>query len=334
MISQDKKTRLIYLTAFALLLSSIEYLIPKPLPFLKIGLSNLPILLGSSFLPFYEIIILSISKSIVQNIISGTIISPFFIITLISTLIASTTMFVSYKIFKKATFIGISVIGAFINNIFQIILSAILIYGNSIFIALPLILSMGLITSIILGFFANLLDEKSEFINEAKALNLQDIDLLNNRKTTNSKKNIIITILAFSFIILSIFFEKLLYLSIILVFSYILQLTSKRKIKLSYPLVLLFSMILLSLFDKQGKVLFSYHSIEVTQEALFLYLRKAIRILIIISSSQSLVSTSIFSIDLVEKVFYLSSRFLDNFSKTKGSLINRIDKALLSEKNQ
>ncbi|MGD1821679.1 MAG: Gx transporter family protein [Pleomorphochaeta sp.] len=333
MISQNSKNRLIYLTAFALLLSSIEYLIPKPLPFLKIGLANLPLLLGASFLPFHEIIILSLSKSIVQNIISGTILSPFFIITLLSTLSASIFMFISYKLIKRATFIGISVIGAIINNLVQISLSALFIYGSSIFIALPLILSLGIITSIVLGVFANILDEKSIFIQKAKNLDFDEINYDKNIDSQSKMKNIIISSFSFLFIILTLFLDNLIYLTLLLILSYILQKYSKRKIKFIYPIVLLFSMLLLSLFDKQGKVLFSFYSIIITEDSLIIYLTKALRILIFIAVSQSLVSTSLFKFDWVQKVFYLSSRFLNNFSKTSGSFITRIDNALLNSQN-
>jgi heptaprenyl diphosphate synthase len=330
MISQDRKTRLIYLCAFALLLSSIEYLIPKPLPFLKIGLANLPILLASSFLPLKELLILSVSKSIVQSIISGTTISPFFIISLISTLVATFFMYFSFRIFKKSTFIGISVIGALTNNICQISLAAILIYGKSIFIALPLVALMGIITSIILGVFANILNDQSEFIQKAKDLTLDSINNVTSLDNANKTKNITITVFAFTFILLSVFVENIIYLLVILTLSYILQKASKRKIKLTYPLILLFSMVLISVFDQQGQVLFHISKLYITKDSLIFYTTKAIRILIIIASSQSLIKSSYIKFGWVEKVFYLYSCFLNNFSSKKGSFIKRIDQALLN----
>lgn len=331
MMSQNSKTRLIYLSAFALLLSSIEYLIPKPLPFLKIGLANLPILLGSSFLPFGELILLSISKSIVQNIISGTILSPFFIITFISTLFSSIFMFISYKSLRASTFIGISVIGALINNLIQITLSAIFIYGNSIFIALPVVMGLGIISSILLGIFANILNEKSIFIKKAKYLELDEIKNTSTKANINKTKNIFITITAFSFIIFSIIFENILYLSILLGLSFFLQLYSGRKIKFSYSIILFLSMLVFAIFDKQGKVIFSFSIIEITLDSLIIYFNKAIRIIIIIAVSQSLVTTSLFKFDWAQKIFYLSSRFINNFSKNKGTIVNRIDNSLLND---
>lgn len=38
------------LAALALMLSSIEYIIPKPVPFLRLGLANLPVLISLGLL--------------------------------------------------------------------------------------------------------------------------------------------------------------------------------------------------------------------------------------------------------------------------------------------
>lgn len=40
------------LGAFCLFLSTIEYMLPKPLPFMRIGISNLPLMLALDLLSF------------------------------------------------------------------------------------------------------------------------------------------------------------------------------------------------------------------------------------------------------------------------------------------
>ena len=40
------------LGAFCLFLSAVEYMLPKPLPFMRLGIANLPILLAVDILPF------------------------------------------------------------------------------------------------------------------------------------------------------------------------------------------------------------------------------------------------------------------------------------------
>jgi heptaprenyl diphosphate synthase len=118
-------------------------------------------------------------------------------------------------------------------------------------------------------------------------------------------------------------------LIVILVLSYIIQVASKRKLKISYPLILLISMVLLSLLEPNGKVVFRYF----TDVSLTMAFTKAIRILILIASSQILVGSTTINIGFVEDVFALSSIILDKFSKSKGSIINKIDEAIIGDSN-
>ncbi|MBK5200889.1 MAG: Gx transporter family protein, partial [Spirochaetaceae bacterium] len=160
---QDKKNRLIYLVTLSLLLSSLEYLIPKPFPFLKLGLANLPLIISLPILPFYEYILLALSKALIQGLVGGTIISPFFLISLSGTFATSLGMFLAYKLLKRNTFVGISVIGALCSNVAQIFMAAALIYGKSIFVAMPYIIGLGIISSTVLGYLANRFYRDSKF---------------------------------------------------------------------------------------------------------------------------------------------------------------------------
>ncbi|MBN1412926.1 MAG: Gx transporter family protein, partial [Spirochaetales bacterium] len=54
----EKQKVVAILSAFALVLSGMEYLLPKPIPFLKIGLANLPILIALDLLNVRKILLL------------------------------------------------------------------------------------------------------------------------------------------------------------------------------------------------------------------------------------------------------------------------------------
>ncbi|MBK5201791.1 MAG: hypothetical protein JJE21_09750, partial [Spirochaetaceae bacterium] len=95
--------------------------------------------------------------------------------------------------------------------------------------------------------------------------------------------------------------------------------------KLTYPLVLFTSMVLLSLLEPNGKIIFKYF----TDISLRIAITKAIRILILIASSQILVGKANTKIGFVKDVFAFSSVILDKFGKTKGSIIDRIDNAII-----
>jgi len=67
------------LGAFCLFLSAVEYMIPKPLPFMRIGLANLPLMLALDIFPLYAFLILVCVKVLGQALITGTLFSYFFI---------------------------------------------------------------------------------------------------------------------------------------------------------------------------------------------------------------------------------------------------------------
>ncbi len=333
-MSQDKKNRLIYLITLSLLLSSLEYLIPKPFPFLKLGLANLPLIVSLPFLPFSEYMLLALSKSIIQSLVGGTIISPFFLISLSGTMATSLSMFLFYRLLKRNTFVGISVLGAIASNSAQLFMAATLIYGKSIFVAMPYIIGLGLISSTILGILANIFYRKSIFIDMCVDNSLLDISELlpkdDKVKKDNKVRGYIFVILAFSLIILSVLLKSFEILFAILLISYALQLLSGRKLKLVYPLVLFTSMVLLSLLEPNGKVIFKYF----TDVSLKTAITKALRILILIASSQILVSVANNKIGFVKDIFAFSSVILEKFGKSKGSIINRLDNSIVGINNE
>lgn len=53
------KRKICYVASTTLLLSALEYLIPKPLPFLKLGLANLPLLVVLDSFGWKDFLLLS-----------------------------------------------------------------------------------------------------------------------------------------------------------------------------------------------------------------------------------------------------------------------------------
>ena len=72
--SEDDRKLALY-GAFCLFLSTVEFLIPKPLPFFRLGLANLPILIALRFHRPRFVLSLVALKILGQGLINGT---PFF----------------------------------------------------------------------------------------------------------------------------------------------------------------------------------------------------------------------------------------------------------------
>ncbi|AEJ18308.1 Gx transporter family protein [Gracilinema caldarium] len=151
------------LGALCLFLSTIEYLIPKPLPFIRIGIANIPIMLAIDLFPFSSFLLLVMLKVIGQAILTGSLFSYVFLFSLGGTLTSALGMFVLRRLIGKnnISFIGIGLVGAILSNGVQIGLAWLFIFGPSAqFIAPPLLL-LGFITGLLLGIFCQNFSEHS-----------------------------------------------------------------------------------------------------------------------------------------------------------------------------
>lgn len=85
------------LGAFCFILSAIEYMLPKPLPFMRLGIANLPILLAVDLLPFPWFLTLAVVKVIGMSVISGTLFSFVALFSLLGTFSAALVMWAARK---------------------------------------------------------------------------------------------------------------------------------------------------------------------------------------------------------------------------------------------
>lgn len=143
------------LAAFALFLSTVEYMIPKPVPFMRIGLANLPLIIGLGILSDREYVLLALLKVVGQGLVTGTIFSYIALFSLAGTAASALIMFLLYHYLHRwISLLGISIAGAMASNIAQLQLSRLILFGDAARLIAPPFLIVGLITSIILGIFA------------------------------------------------------------------------------------------------------------------------------------------------------------------------------------
>lgn len=160
-----KRTELIALLgAFSLFLSTIEFLIPKPLPFIRLGLANLPILISLELLSPLHILLLIVVKIIGQGLINGTLFSYIFLFSAAGSIAAGMAMLGLKRIGKRRiSLIGISIFGALASNLMQILVARVLVIGKGAVLIAPPFLSIGLVSSVLLGIFAERFCAKSEW---------------------------------------------------------------------------------------------------------------------------------------------------------------------------
>jgi heptaprenyl diphosphate synthase len=157
------------LGAFCFFLSAVEYMIPKPLPFMRLGIANLPILLAVDLLPLPWYLVLALVKVVGMSVISGSLFSYVALFSLAGTLVAAAVMWTAKKAGGKAiSAVGVSILGAVASNAVQIVIARVLIFGEAARLIAPVFLLMGLITGAILGLFTERFSATSKWYRIAK----------------------------------------------------------------------------------------------------------------------------------------------------------------------
>ncbi len=147
------KTKLPLLAGIAIGIYAIETLIPKPLPWLRLGLSNAVILFVLVVYGLKYGLLVSILRTMVGSLLTGMFLNPFFFFGLSGGIVSTCVMWVFYVIGKRVfSLVGISIIGALAHNMIQLFL-AYLIYIKraEVFYLLPVFILLSVITGIITG---------------------------------------------------------------------------------------------------------------------------------------------------------------------------------------
>jgi len=149
------------LGALCLFLSALDHLIPKPLPFMRIGLANLPLLLALNIFSGKQFFLLALVKVLGQSLITGTLFSYAALFSLTGTVLSAVTMRLLYP---SASLVGTSIAGAFVSNAAQLVLARFVVFGEGVLYLAPPFLVAGIVSGGLLGFFAQAFSAQSEWL--------------------------------------------------------------------------------------------------------------------------------------------------------------------------
>ena len=131
-------------TAMALLLSYIENMLPfrTGIPGIKLGIANLIIVIAFYFLPFGEVLSISLLRVFFRSVFSLT-----------GAIASFLAMYISYR---RNSFspTGISIIGGVTHNLAQLLISALLLNTPAFLWYSPVLLLSGTVTGLINGLIA------------------------------------------------------------------------------------------------------------------------------------------------------------------------------------
>ncbi len=151
---KTKVAHLGVLVALALILSYVETWIPINfgIPGIKLGLSNLVVIISIYKYGFKKSFFLGITKVLLSNILFGNLSSMVFGLT---GMLCSVFLMCILKKTRKFSVIGISMAGAIAHNLGQIIVAMFIVQSFAIIFYLPVLLLSGMITGVLIGIVAN-----------------------------------------------------------------------------------------------------------------------------------------------------------------------------------
>jgi len=149
----NKMVFLSLLVAIGLALSVLESAIPLPIliPGARLGLSNIVILVTLIIFGFKEALLVSVIKSFVLVLVTGSVSSLIYSFT--GAVLSCITMYIVYKYFSNIfSLIGVSIFGAITHNIAQISVAALIMFNVRIYTYIPILM----LTSLFTGYFVGL----------------------------------------------------------------------------------------------------------------------------------------------------------------------------------
>jgi heptaprenyl diphosphate synthase len=156
---------LAFFGALCLFLSGLEFLVPKPLPFLRLGLANLPLLLALRLRSSGFVLALAGLKVLGQGIVQGTLFSYIFLFSSAGSLASVLAMLGLARIFEqRMSLAGIGVLGAFASNAAQLVFARFFLLGEGAWSIAPPFLLAGTAAGFFLGILAQKMLEESAWV--------------------------------------------------------------------------------------------------------------------------------------------------------------------------
>ncbi len=154
---------LAFYTAAAASLNIVENLLMRllPLPFIRIGLSNVVILYLIYKNKVWDAFIVNIGKSLLSGLFTFTLLSPSTLMSLSGGLAALIVMYLAKNLRLGFSIIGISICGAIAHNITQLAIArAVIIKSDQVFVLTPLLLVIGLLNGCLTAFITLYVDKR------------------------------------------------------------------------------------------------------------------------------------------------------------------------------
>ena len=315
-----------YLCALTLLFSYAEMILPRIVPFFRLGFANTVILIALD-IDFGSFIVLSVLKAVAASLMGGTLFSPFFLISLAQSLLSSLVMRLLYKLISKKllSLYGISIAGSAASALVQIGLASFYIGKGTFSLLGPM-----LIFNTISGALTAILCEKLQIKENLDFTKIPETEVASQspQNRTTPALQIILAILLLSLSASIFFIKNLIVLICAFVLSLIAQKLCKRKIFFIPHLSLWLFIFISMIFVPNGEVLLKFWIISITKGSLSLALQKALILSTVSALSQCAVCLKPEKNTLLGLSFEYYRLMINRFTEKDDSIINKIIYAL------
>jgi heptaprenyl diphosphate synthase len=151
------------MAAYALALYGFESLLPTPIPWLRLGLSNIITLVALVLYGFRTALMVTLIRIILASIFTGTFLGPAFILSFGGGISSVAAMGLIMLVFRDLFGpVGLSLIGSLFHNIAQLVLAYFVFIQriDAILIISPAILLFGTVTGLVNGIISDILIKK------------------------------------------------------------------------------------------------------------------------------------------------------------------------------
>lgn len=319
--------KLAFFSALCFFLSAVEYAIPKPVPFFRIGLANLPIMFSFLCMTRKESTALIFLKVLLQAFISGTLFSYIFLFSLAGSVASGFVMMAIFHLFyerKLVSWLGISAAGGFANNIAQLTVAYFFMFGQNIKFFTPVLLCISFFASIFMGLFTNLFVEKSQWLKKISSCDCfvktetESFDC--NRESRFNAVQYSILILSFCLLAVLFFVKSLPVAGSIFFVAVIFCAIRYKKIRIVPSIIIIVSVTFFSVLVPHGKVLYELGKLKITDGALFTGLLKSFRLCGAVFLSKMAVSRNMNLPSKAGKFMELVFSYFDRLSQSKVKL--------------
>jgi len=148
-----------FLSTMAIFFAIAETAVPKPLPWMRLGLANSITLYALSTMRVKEALIIVVARVIAASLLIGTFLSIGFILSLTGALASFVVMCFFYSIFKRwISLVGISVLGAVTSNASQLfVVNTLFVNSRLSYYFLPFLFLFALTGGTVSGLFGRFL---------------------------------------------------------------------------------------------------------------------------------------------------------------------------------